>query len=67
MSLKIKSLSLKINVVNLFCGGTFGAGLKTKWKNLIFYILRDPALKMAPQNKRKQICFEDTDLMFKLI
>ena len=56
-SLKIKSISLEINVVHLFEGGTFGPGPHTKWKFLIFfYILRGPAQKVSPQNKLTKFC-----------
>ena len=46
MSLKITTLSLKINVIHLFSAGTFGPGPRKKWKTLIFFYLRVPAQKV---------------------
>ena len=67
MSLKIKSLSLKINFVHLFSGGTFGAGHQTKWNILNFYIKLGPAQKLLTQNILTKFFFKDKDLIFKLI
>ena len=51
MNLKIKSLSLKLNYVHLFWGGTFGAGPQKLKLIIMFHFLWGPAPKVVPQNK----------------
>ena len=67
MSLKAKSFSLKINVVNLFWVEFFEQNPVNCKKIKLFYFVRVPAPKVPPQNKLTKFIFEEKHLVFKLI
>ena len=56
ISLKIKCLSLKQNVVSLFRGGSFGAGPNKNWKMLMFFFsFWDSAPKVPPKINEQSV------------
>ena len=67
ISLKIKSLSLKQNIVNLFCVVLLEQVPIKSGEFRFFFSFWGAAPKVPPQNKLTKFYFNGKDLIFKLI